>query len=43
MKFGETLLEGEGGTSKNPWDRDSLCMVSVYDGPMETVMLNKCG
>ena len=41
VKFGETLLEGEGGTSKNPWD--SLCMVSVYDGPMETVMLNKCG
>ena len=30
-----------GRTCKNPWD--SLCMICVYDGPMETTMLNTCG
>ena len=29
-----------GGTCKNPWD--SLRMISVYDGLMETAMLNTC-
>ena len=29
-----------GGTCRNPWD--SLCMINVSDGPIETVMLNTC-
>ena len=30
-----------GGTSKNL--RDSLCVINLYDGPMETTMLNTRG
>ena len=32
--WGKTV-RGE-GTCKNPWD--SICMINVYDGPMETAM-----
>ena len=36
IKYGDPGREG--GTCKNPWD--FLRMINVYDGPMETAMLN---
>ena len=39
VKCGETPLEGEGHVKTC----ETLCMINVYDGPMETAMLNTCG
>ena len=39
VKCGKTPLEGEGHVKT----RETLCMISVNNGPMETIMLNTCG
>ena len=39
VKCGETPLEGEGHVKTC----ETLCMINVYDGPMETAMLNTFG
>ena len=39
VKCGETPLEGEGHVKTC----ETLCMINVYDGPMEIATLNTCG
>ena len=39
VKCGKTPLEGEGHVKTH----ETLCMISVNNGPMETIMLNTCG